>query len=114
MPRRLAFTRLSFEQQPLVFLALAFISGLLFAARVSVSIHVWFTIAIGLWLLTSICVSAQRGGWMTIVALLAGCCACGGTLWALNEASVSESRVRRLFERGELSAAEPIEVWGSL
>src|SRR5262249_10904647 len=35
-------------------------------------------------------------------------------LWAINEAGIGEDRVRKLFERGELTIEEPVEIWGTL
>jgi|GEM_PF-6206191 len=114
MPRRLTFTRLSLQQQPLVFLALAFVSGLLAAARFSIAIRIWLALAASLWLAALALLLTRHSARVITASLLVGCFACGGTLWALGEAGVGEHRVRRLFERGDLSAAEPTEVWGTL
>ncbi|HKE05829.1 MAG TPA: ComEC/Rec2 family competence protein [Blastocatellia bacterium] len=114
MPRRLSFTRLSLFQQPLVFIAASFILGLLFAARFRFSIHVWMIPSITLWLTALVCLLMKRGGRVVTCLLLILSFVCGGALWALNEAGVGEDRVRRLFDRGELTVEEPVEVWGTL
>ncbi len=114
MPLRLTFTRLSAFQQPLVFIASSFIAGLIFAARYPFSVRAWLMAAIIPWLSAAICLLARRDGWIVTSLLLILSFASGGALWAINEASVGETRVRRLFDRGELSAEEPIEIWGTL
>jgi len=114
MPRRLSFTRLSAFQQPLVFIASAFIAGLLFAAHYPFSIRIWLIAAVVLWLSASVCLLMKRSGKIVIGLLLIGSFVCGCVLWAINEASVGEDRVRRLFERGELAIEEPVEIWGTL
>jgi competence protein ComEC len=113
MPRRLTFTRLIPREQPLVFPALAFISGLWLASELPLSPQIWFATAASLWLVALVCLLRRQGHILTAL-LLAGACACGGTLWELDQASVSESRIRKLFARGSLSAEEPVEVWGTL
>src|SRR5215475_453971 len=98
MPRRLSFTRLSLYQQPMVFIAASFISGLLFAARFRFSIRAWLILSAVLWLAASVCLLAKRRGWIITSLLLILSLACGGALWAINEAGVGEDRLRRLFE----------------
>jgi competence protein ComEC len=56
----------------------------------------------------------KRDGWIVTGLLLILSFFCGCALWALNEAGVGEDRVRRLFERGELTVEEPVEIWGTL
>jgi competence protein ComEC len=114
MPRRLSFTRLNLFEQPLVFIASSFILGLLFAARFSFSIPAWLILSAVLWLTVSVCFLKKRGGWTVTPLLLILSFGCGGALWSINEAGVGEDRVRRLFERGELKAEEPVEIWGTL
>ncbi len=114
MSCRLTFTRLNLQQQPLLFLATAFIGGLLGGAKFSLSLPMWFILAVSLWLIAGVGLLAQRGESIVTMLLLAGCFTGGGMWWQLNEASLSESRVRKLFERGQLTAAEPVEVWGRL
>lgn len=112
MPRRLSFTRLSLSEQPLVFLSLAFISGLLLAAHYQFAIRVWFIVAVIWWLAASVCLLKRQVA--AVFLLFGGCLALGGLLWALSEASTGQTRVRKLFERGELNASELIEITGTL
>ncbi len=114
MPRRLSFMRLGLFEQPLVFIASSFILGLLFAARFRFSMRAWLIASAALWLAVSVCLLRKRGGRMVTCLLLILCFVCGGALWAINEAGVGEDRVRRLFERGELTSEEPVEIWGTL
>ena len=114
MPRRLSFTRLSTIEQPLVFISSSFIAGLLFAERYPFSTRIWLIAAIVLWLPASVCLLMKRDGWIVTSLLLTSSFFCGCALWALNEASAGENRVRRLFERGELTIEEPVEIWGTL
>src|SRR5262245_22837596 len=114
MPRRLGFTRLSLFEQPLVFIASSFIPGLLFAARFRFSIRGWLILFTTLWLMALVCLLLKRGGRGVTVLLLIMSFISGGALWAINEAGVREDRVRRLFERGELTIEEPVEIWGWL
>src|SRR5262245_39511312 len=114
MPRRLSFTRLSFIEQPLVFVATSFILGLIFAARFRSPNHIWLILSVALWPAVSVCLLRRRGGWIVTCLLLILSFACGGALWAINEAGIGEGRVRRLFERGDLTIEEPIEIWGTL
>ncbi|MFN7928349.1 MAG: ComEC family competence protein [Blastocatellia bacterium] len=115
MPRRLAFVQLTVRQQPLIFLAVAFIVGELLAAR-------FLHFARSSWLLVAVIFFAaalaligfrrwQREGWITCFLLLS-CCACGGLCWSLNDAGVAHHRIKQLFARGVIEAAEPVEVWG--
>jgi len=114
MPRRLSFTRLSFFEQPLVFVATSFILGLIFAAQFRSPNHIWLSLSVSLWLLVSVCLLRRRSGWIITRLLLILSFVCGGALWTINEAGIGEGRVRRLFERGELTIEEPVEVWGTL
>ena len=123
MPRRLSFTRLGLFEQPLIFIASSFIFGLLFAARFRFSMRAWVIASTVLWIVISICLLRKRDGqgsrgspglWMVTCLLLILSFVCGGALWAVNEAGVGEDRVRKLFERGELTAEEPVEIWGTL
>src|SRR5215510_15124602 len=117
MPRRLSFTRLRPLEQPLVFIASSFILGLLFAARFRFSMRAWLIASAVLWTAAAVCLLRKLGGqgkWMVTCLLLILSFACGGALWAINEARVGEDRVRKLFERGELTIEEPVEIWGTL
>ncbi len=114
MPRRLSFTRLSSESQPLVFLASAFIGGLLLASKFSVSMRGWMVAAVALLGISLLCRMLRGDERVPALLLLAGGAACGGMLWTLNEAGVSHNSVRRLIERGELIVTEPVELWGTL
>ncbi|MFN0109064.1 MAG: ComEC/Rec2 family competence protein [Blastocatellia bacterium] len=110
--RRLSFTRLSLPGQPLVFISLAFIGGLILAARFQLSIRHWF-VGVAVWLMAA-AVAWFRRQTAAMVLLFGGFLFVGALLWTINENSVAENRVRRLFERGELLADEPIEVLGKL
>ncbi len=112
MPRRLSFTRLSLFQQPLIFCALAFIGGLLIGARFSFPIRGWFVVASIWWLAASVCLLKRQAA--ALFLLLGGCAVAGGLLWAINDASTGHTRVRKLFEQGELGAGEPVEIIGTL
>ncbi|MGH9752698.1 MAG: ComEC/Rec2 family competence protein [Blastocatellia bacterium] len=114
MPRRLSFTRLGPFEQPLVFIASSFILGLLFAARFRFSMRAWLIASAALWLAVSVFLLRKRGGRMGVCLLLILSFACGGALWTINEGGVGEDRVRGLFERGELTVEEPVEIWGTL
>src|SRR5262245_24415778 len=114
MPRRLSFTRLSLFQQPLVFVATSFILGLLFAARFQAPNHTWLILSGSLWLAVSVCLLRRRGGWIVTCLLLLLSFSSGGALWATNESGVGADRVRKLFERGELTIEDPVEIWGAL
>jgi competence protein ComEC len=114
MPRRLSFTRLSLAQQPLVFLTTAFLCGLLWAAHYHTSVRIWLSALAVIWASCALCLWLQRAGRVVTMLLLCGCFVGGSALWTLNEASVSNQRVRRIFERGELRVDEPCEVWGTL
>jgi competence protein ComEC len=114
MPRRLSFARLIPQQQPLVYLASAFICGLLAAHWLSASIRLWFILAVSVWLTALACWLVRYDKWLMTVLLLLACGAGGGLWWQVTAASVSEFTVRRLLERGELLTTEPVELWGVL
>ena len=97
MPRRLSFTRLSLPQQPLVFLALAFLGGLLGAARSHFPLRNWWLIAVIAWACGGVALCLKRTGWWVTVALLVGVLAVGGALWTLNDASAAGDRVRTSY-----------------
>ncbi len=110
--RRLSFTRLSLPQQPLVFVSLAFIGGLIATSQISLSIRNWFLVAVVWWLAATVCLLRHQAAAM--ILLLGGVLVAGGLLWAINEHSAGSHSVRSLFERGELLAEEPVEVLGRL
>lgn len=117
MPRRLAFAQLSVQEQPLVYCAVAFILGELAASRSPISnLQLWLAAALGLFVVAALGLYLKPLPWrrdaLIPLILLANCCACGGLLWALNEASVANNRVKILFERGVIQAEEPVEIWG--
>jgi competence protein ComEC len=114
MPRRLSFARLTSQQQPLIFLASTFIAGLLAGWEISVSVRVWFAVAVSVWLAAVVCFLVRTDARLMTALLLVGCFACGGLLWAINETAVSNSSVRKLIERGELNTTEPVELRGVL
>ena len=111
MPRRLSFARLSLTQQPLVFIATTFISGLLTAARWGIAPRVWLSGLAVVWASTTLGLWRR---WHIVAWLLCGCFVAGGALWTLHANSSGPERVRRIFERGELRPDEPCEVWGTL
>ena len=110
--RRLSFTRLSPSHQPLIFISLAFIGGLIFAAEFTLSIRAWLVIALLWWLAAGVCLLKRQAA--TLVMLIAGCFAAGALLWTINEKSGGETSIRSLFNRGELTAAEPVELFGTI
>ena len=110
--RRLSFTRLSLPQQPLVFVSLAFIGGLIAASQFSLSIRNWFLVAVIWWLAATVCLLKRQAAAM--VLLFGGVLFAGGLLWAINQHSAGTHSVRTLFDRGELLAEEPVEVFGRL
>src|SRR5262245_53900913 len=114
MPRRLSFTRLNLFEQPLVFIASSFILGLLFAARFRFSARILLMAFAVLWTAASVCLLRKLGGRAVTCLLLTLSFACGGALCAINEAGVGKDRVLRLVERGELTAEEPVEIWGTV
>jgi competence protein ComEC len=99
-------------QQPLIFLALAFIGGLLVAARFSFTVRAWFLVAVTWWLAAAVYLFKRRT--VAMVLLFGGCMAAGGLLWTINEAGAGRMRVRRLLERGELKIDAPVEIIGTL
>jgi competence protein ComEC len=112
--RRLSFTRLSFNQQPLLFVAISFIGGLLLAAGDRISIRHWLIFCASAWVAASIMLWLNVSGLVAIALSICGCFAAGGALWAINEEATGENSVRKLFERGELRIDEPVEIWGLL
>ena len=110
--RRLSFTRLSLSHQPLIFISLAFIGGLLFAARFPLSIRSWFFIALLWWVAAGVCLLKRQAA--ALAMMLVGCFAAGALLWTINEKSGGEASVRSLFQRGLLSAEEPVELFGTI
>ncbi|MGH9802713.1 MAG: DUF4131 domain-containing protein, partial [Blastocatellia bacterium] len=110
--RRLSFTRLGLPRQPLIFISLAFIGGLVVAAKFPISIRSWFFIAAVWWMAAAVCVFKRQSA--AAVLLFGGFLFAGALLWATNENSAGEDRVRRLFECGELLADEPVEIFGRL
>lgn len=110
--RRLSFTRLSPSHQPLMFVALTYLGGLLFAAKFTVSIRVWFGIAFLWWLAAGVSLWKRQAA--ALAMTLIGCFAAGGLLWAINEHAGGEASVRRLFARGVLKAGEPVELIGTI
>src|SRR5262245_2249034 len=114
MPRRLRFERLSLFQQPLLFIALSFICGLLLAARYQVSIGAWIAIDAISWVTSARLLSCKRGDWIIVVSLLCGSLAAGGAIREIDRNNVARDRVSRLFERSELKVDEPVEIRGVL
>lgn len=110
--RRLSFTRLSLPQQPLIFVSLALIGGLVLAAKSHLSIRGWFFIAVIWWMSATVCLIRRQ---TVAAALLFGGILCaGGLLWTISEANVSRNHIRQLFDQGDLLADEPVELFGWL
>jgi competence protein ComEC len=114
MSRRLSFTRLSFIQQPLLFVAISFIGGLLLASGGRISAGYWLIICATAWLAASIALWLKMNGITAVALSICGCIAGGGALYSINEEAKSENAVRRLFTRGDLRIDEPVEIWGVL
>ena len=100
-----------------MYCAVAFILGELVASRFpSPHLQSWLSVAIALFVVAAmlLCFKRWEGRREALIALilLANCFACGGLLWALNEASVANNRVKILFEHGIIQAEEPVEIWG--
>lgn len=119
MPRRLAFAQLSVREQPLVFLAVGFILGEPIAAQSQLShLKFWLVSAVSLCALAAAFICLRRFQWqreaVITAILLLNCFACGACLWSLNEAGVAEHRIKKLFAKGVIEAAEPVEIWGTI
>src|SRR5262245_40698212 len=114
MSRRLSFTRLSLIHQPLLFVAIPFIGGLLLASGGRISARHWLIFSAVAWLAASIALWLKINGITAVALSICGCIAGGGALWSINEEAKSENAVRRLFERGDLRIDEPVEIWGLL
>ncbi len=112
--RRLSFTRLSLIQQPLLFVVISFVGGLLFAAGDRISIRHWLIFCATAWVAASIMLRLNVNGLVAIAFSICGCFAAGGALWAINEEAIGENSVRKLFERGQLRIDEPVEISGVL
>jgi competence protein ComEC len=117
MPRRLAFAQLSVQQQPLIYLAAAFILGELAAARAPMAkFQSWFSAALALFVLALILLLVRRFQWrreaLLTLILWANCFVCGGLLWSLKEAGVAAHRIKSLFAQKVIDADEPVEIWG--
>ena len=110
--RRLTFPQITLPQQPLVFLALAFIAGLLLAARVNGGARLWLNALVAVWFVALLCWRAPA--WSLTSLLLLGFMCAGGSLWSLHAANVGATRVIRLHERGAWRADEPVELIGTL
>jgi competence protein ComEC len=78
------------------------------------SVRAWLGALAGVWAVCAACLWLKRRQRLVTGLLLGGCFMAGGALWVLNEASVGDQRVKRIFERGELRLDEPCEVWGTL
>lgn len=121
MPRRLSFTRLNFVQQPLLFVAVSFISGMLLAAGGRIPARDWLVAGACSWVAAAIALWLRMTGIAVVALSICGCLAAGGALWSINEegeegkeVGKGESAVSRLFERGDLRSDEPVEIWGLL
>ncbi len=104
MPRRLSFPLLRLEEQPVLFLSLVFIGGLLAAAFLSV--HCWLLLAGAAVLAAGF---KSRG---TTAVLLAGIFCAGGALMGVQN-QARESSLRR-FLAARVTAEEPLEIRGTL
>jgi competence protein ComEC len=112
--RRLSFTRLTLIQQPLLFVAISFIGGLLLAAGHRISVRHWLIFCATAWVAASIALWLNVNGLAAAALSICGCFAAGGALWTINEEATGENSVRRLCSRGELRIDEPVEIWGLL
>jgi competence protein ComEC len=112
--RRLTFPQITLPQQPLVFLALAFITGLLIASKTNATPRVWLNALVALWLTAIVCWRVSVPAWLVTLLLLCGWACSGASLWVLHAASVAPSRVARLYERGSWRKDEPVELIGTL
>ncbi len=112
--RRLTFSQITLPQQPLVFVSLAFITGLWFASRLSWTPRAWLNAFVIVWCVAWLCWRMQAREIVVTGLLLLGFTCAGAGLWALHAAQVAPSRVVRLFERGAWRKDEPVELIGTL
>ncbi|NOT64302.1 MAG: ComEC/Rec2 family competence protein [Acidobacteria bacterium] len=112
--RRLTFPQITLPQQPLVFLALAFIAGLWLASRLTLTPRVWLNAFVIVWCVALLCWRMHARDAFITTILLCGFALAGAGLWALHAAQVAPSRVIKLYERGAWRADEPVELIGTL
>jgi competence protein ComEC len=110
----MTFVRLSLFQQPLLFVGISLICGLLLAAEYQASARVWVFSCVASWIIASAVLWLKCGNLVAVASLMLGCLMAGGALWSISENGMSENRLRRLIERGELKVDEAIEIWGTL
>ena len=118
---RLRFARLSLPQQPLLFLALAFIGGLLVAAHRGPAARPSFLCLALCWVVASLLLSINAiktdKGMMrsaSVALLLLGCGAAGWGLGALDRAAIRHDDVRQLIQAKAVDTTEPVALIGRL
>ncbi|MEP7272410.1 MAG: ComEC/Rec2 family competence protein [Acidobacteriota bacterium] len=105
MPRQFAFSAITPLEQPFLLLATVFICGMLSGSH-WLTCHVWLSIILALWFLAGLALLFNRHSAMPI--LVAGFFVMGGTLVALDDASVGPDRIRSQIERGQPREDEPV------
>lgn len=111
MPRRIVFVGITFVEQPLLFIMLVFIAGIL-TAKEAASATPWLFVASGLWLIAGAAIALRSR--LALPLLLAGFYSLGGTILALDEASIGGNRVVSRMERGEVSSEEIVDLRGRI
>ena len=114
MARRLSFSRLIPVHQPLVFIAAAFVSGLLYSSFNRYETWVWMLLTSVLWVVLTATLSLRLSSAISLALLLSSFFSIGGALWSVHEAGTGSGRIRVLFERGDLETGEPVELQGRL
>lgn len=115
MARRESFSRFIPSHQPLVFLAAAFISGLLASSAREAGPGIWVAAASVLWAASCLSAAIDRVWSVIRLAVTLGVFfALGGALWSIERAARGDGSVGSLISRGIIEPGEPVELRGTL
>lgn len=112
MPRRLTFSRLAVQKQPLFYLTLSFASGLFASTLLQAPLLIWTTGTVACWAIAG-AVLLQRSK-SASAFLFAAFLFVGGALAHCEQIDAEADRIKTLIESGELDSDEPAELWGRL
>ncbi|MCW5969986.1 MAG: ComEC/Rec2 family competence protein [Blastocatellales bacterium] len=112
MPRRLTFSRLALQKQPLFYLTISFATGILACTLLRAPLFIWITGALAGWAIAG-AVLLQRSK-SASAFLFAAFLFAGGALARCEQIDAEADSIKTLIESGELDSDEPVELWGRL
>ncbi len=99
-----------FSREPLLWLAAAFALGIVTAEIINVPVSAFLAVSVCFSFLAAFLRNSKAGTALILAAFVA----LGGFCYSIQQASVSDDRLKTMFDDGRLVSGDPLEVEGSL